>query len=147
MNVLDRIDNYMDSNDISEDDVFDRALELIMNLDPDNISEEQAESVMLIINSLDEEDGNDDEEDDDDMEDDEDEEDEDEVSEFAKKKVRIDPAARRKRKLEYKKNKAKRKVKAKKYRKSAKGKQMLKKAKRLGKTGRTATGKKQTTYR
>jgi len=135
----------MENNDISEDDVFDRALELIMNLDPDNISEEQAESVMLIINSLDEEDGDEDDEDED-MEDD-DEDEEDEVSEVAKKKVRIDPAVRRKRKLEYKKNKAKRKMKAKKYRKSAKGKQMLKKAKRLGKTGRTATGKKQTTYR
>jgi hypothetical protein len=156
--IMSRLDIYLGDEEISEEAeemIMDRAMSLIMDLDPDTLSEDQAESVMSIIDLLEagltkKQEKNlpdplkkaikkkkgikDDKEDDD--------ESMDEI-----KKVRVDPSARRKRKQEYKKNKAKRKKEAKKYRKSAKGKQMAKKAKRMAKTGKTATGKKKVQYR
>lgn len=152
---MSRLDIYLGEEEISEeaeDMIMDKAMDLIMGLDPDALSEDQAEGVMSIIDLLEagltkkqeklpeplkkaikKKKGIKDEEEDDSM---------DEI-----KKVRIDPAARRKRKQEYKKNKAKRKKEAKKYRKSAKGKQMAKKAKRMAKSGKTASGKKKVQYR
>jgi hypothetical protein len=155
--VMDRIDVYIGGyHDISEDVeemIIDKAVDIIMELDAESLSEGQAEEVMNIIDLLEgltskqekklpeplkkaikKKKGIKD-----------DEEEDDTVDEI--KKVRIDPAARRKRKQEYKKNKAKRKMAAKKYRKSAKGKQMAKKAKRMAKSGKTATGKKKVQYR
>ena len=156
---MSRLDIYLGEEEISEeaeDMIMNKAMDLIMDLDPDNLSEDQAEGVMSIIDLLEagltkkqeklpeplkkaikKKKGIKDEEDD--------EDDEDSMDEI--KKVRIDPSARRKRKQEYKKNKSKRKKEAKKYRKSAKGKQMAKKAKRMAKTGKTASGKKKVQYR
>ena len=156
---MSRLDIYLGEEEISEeaeDMIMDKAMDLIMGLDPDALSEDQAEGVMSIIDLLEagltkkqeknlpdplkkaikKKKG---------VKDDDEEEDDDSMDEI--KKVRIDPAARRKRKQEYKKNKAKRKKEAKKYRKSAKGKMMAKKAKRMAKTGKTASGKKKVQYR
>ena len=128
--ILNKLGSYVGQEIIvDEDEILERALNFIMSLEPDMLSEEQADEVMSIIESFD-----DDEEEDEELIDGE-------IYEFAKKKVRIDPAARRKRKAEYRKTKAKRKLMTKKYRRSAKGKMMAKKAKRMKKTGKTATEK------
>ena len=158
MSIMDRIDVYLGDYDISEEAeelIMDKALDLIMSLDAETVSEDQAEEVMSIIDLLEagltkkqeklpdalkkaikKKKG---------VKDDDDDDDDDAVDEI--KKVRIDPSARRKRKQEYKKNKSKKKKEAKKYRKSAKGKQMAKKAKRMSKSGKTASGKKKVQYR
>lgn len=72
-------------------------------------------------------------------------EDSDDLEETAIRK-KISAADRRERKREYRKNKIALKRKAAKYRKTAKYKKYIKKAKKKAKIGKTATGKRQTTY-
>jgi len=74
---------------------------------------------------------------------DEDEDDltEEEINEFVKKRKKIDRNARRKARMKYKKNKSKIKQKMKRYRKSPGYKKYKRKAKKMGKRGKTATGK------
>lgn len=114
-----------------EEEMFDRMFEFIVSLDPDenNLSEDQAETIMEMIEDieLEYEDLN---------------EEEDFLDEApAAKRIKRDRQAQRERRKKYRKNKAKLKMKAKRYRKSAKGKMMAKKAKRMKKTGKTSTGK------
>ena len=109
-----------------EEEIFDRMWEFIVSLDPQQLSEEQADQIMSIIEDVElEYEG---------LE-------EDEVDEVAAKRTRIKPSERRKRKQEYRKNKAKIKRAAKKYKRSSRGKQMAKKSKRMKKQGKTATGR------
>ncbi len=151
--VLNKLDNLLgmrrDNNGlygtspVFEEEMFDRMFEFITSLDPDQLSEDQADEVMDIIESVElEYDDINEEEEYDDEEDEEDEEYDDEEMDEAKAiRVRRNRAAMRKRKIAYKRNKAKRKRMAKRYRKSARGRLMAKKSKRMAKRGKTATGK------
>jgi len=67
------------------------------------------------------------------------------LEEAVKQRVRIDPAERRQRKKEYRKNKIELKRKAKIKRKKPAFKKQQKKAKRMAKQGKTSTGKRQST--
>lgn len=71
--------------------------------------------------------------------------DEDSLDEAAIRK-KIKPSEKRERARAYRKNKASLKRKAKKYRKTAKFKKYAKKSKRLGKRGKTASGKRKTKF-
>jgi len=115
------------------DEVFERMFDFVTSLEPEQLTEEQAEVLYGIIEDIDLkfDDGT--------GEEDEDEEDVDEAA--RPKMVRINRAARRKRKMAYKKNRAKLRMKAKRYRKSARGKRLAKKAKIMARRGKTATGK------
>lgn len=125
MSIMNKLETYLgdneDINEIDDDLLINKAIDIIMDLDVDSLSEEQAEEVMSILDLLDNE--------------------EEEISEFTAKKVRIDPKKKRERKKAYRQQKSKLKRKAKKFRKSAKGKQLARKAKRMKKTGKTSTGK------
>lgn len=114
-----------------EEDIFDRMFEFIISLDPEQLTEEQASEVMDIVEDIEliYEDIN------------EDEEYDDVLDEATPKRVRINRAARRKRKMLYRKKKAKLRRMAKRYRKSARGRMMAKKAKRMKRRGKTATGR------
>ena len=72
-------------------------------------------------------------------------EDSDDLEESAIRK-KISAVDKRERKREYRKNKASLKRKAKKFRKTAKFKKYAKKAKRKAKQGKTASGKRKTTF-
>ncbi|MDX8384532.1 MAG: hypothetical protein R8M45_10660 [Ghiorsea sp.] len=74
---------------------------------------------------------------------DENPEDDESISEAFKKLVRIKPADKLARKADYRKHKNQIKLNAKKFRKTTKFKKYKVKAKRLAKTGKTSTGKKQ----
>ena len=123
------LDGYDDYNDISGD-LNEKMFDLLSDLDPDQLSEEQSSMFEEILDEIEmvneEEDG-------------------DLVDEV--KKVRVDKKAKKLRARSYKKNKAKLKMKAKKYRKSSRGKMLAKKSKKMSKRGRTATGKKIVSYR
>ncbi len=126
-----RIDNYFNEEfgiDYVEDgDILEKMYDLIISLDPDKLSDENADNLVGII---------------DDLADRPAEEDEEEMEEaIAAKRVRISPAAKRKRKKEYRKKRAKIRVKAKRYRKTAGYKKYQRKSKRLKKAGKTSTGK------
>jgi hypothetical protein len=114
---------------VFEEEVFDRMFEFITSLNPDQLSEDQASEVVSIVEDVElEYDGID--------------EDYDDLDE-AKLKVRHNKAEMRARRLAYKKAKAARKMAARKYKKSAQGRLMLKKAARMAKSGKTATGRRQ----
>lgn len=134
MAVEDKIEKFLEKDpDIEaemDEDIIDQMLEFFMGLEPDQVSDEQANTIMEIIDYWD---------------DDENKELE-ELSELVRKKVRIDPAERRKRKKEYRRKKGKKKRELRKYRRSARGKLMARKAKRMAKRGRTATGKRKRTF-
>ena len=72
--------------------------------------------------------------------------DEDGINETTRIRKKISPADRRKRKIEYRKNRASLKRKAKKLRKTSKFKKYKNKAKRMAKRGKTATGKRQSKF-
>ena len=134
-NVLDKIKAYIDpdEDDDGEDieydeaaDILDRMYDLITSLDPDKLTDKQAEEVVSIIN---------------DLADEGDEEDEEERNEgFAAKRVKISPAEKRKRRQKYRKKRAQIKVKAKRYRRTAGFKKWKRKTKIKRKAGKTATG-------
>jgi hypothetical protein len=129
MNISDRIDNYLNDEDLTEDellddefyndsDVMDRMFEFITSLE--ELPEDKALEVIEIINDLAPE----------------------EVDEaISAKRVKIKPAERRKRKREYRKKRAQLKMKAKRFRRTAKYKMYQRKKKRKAKSGKTATGK------
>jgi hypothetical protein len=140
MEITNQIDEYLDEKkaaqgdfespeDLSPDDqedLMDKMLDLIFDLDEKQITDKQAAIITDIVDILD--DGEDDEKD---------------LDEFCKKRQRRDLGQARQRRREYRRKKASRKLRARKYRRSAKGKMTLRKAKRKGKFGRTSTGKRQ----
>ena len=129
-----RNDNGMFGNKpVFEQEMFDKMYDFIVSLEPDQLTEEQANDVMGIIEEIEiEYEGVD--------------EDEDDLDE-APKRVKRNRSAARKRAKAYRRNKSPRKRAAKKYRKSSRGKQMAKKSKRMSKRGKTATGKRIRQYR
>jgi len=134
--VEDKIKDFLDEEEPEVDadfdeDIIDQMLEFFMSLEPDQVSDEQATSIMEILDYWDDEEESDEEK---------------ELSELVRRKVRIDPAERRKRRREYRRTKFKKRRKLKKYRRSARGKLMARKSKRMAKRGRTATGKRQRTF-
>jgi hypothetical protein len=140
MEITNQIDEYLDEKkaaqgdfespeDLSPDDqedLMDKMLDLIFDLDEKQITDKQAAIITDIVDILD--DGEDDEKD---------------LDEVFKKRQRRDLGQARQRRREYRRKKASRKLRARKYRRSAKGKMTLRKAKRKGKFGRTSTGKRQ----
>jgi len=140
-------DGLFGTKPIFEEAMFDRLFEFVISLDPEQLSEEQAADVMDIVEDIELEydDGMGDEEELDEEEDLVDEE-EDYLDEAKPRRVKRNKPLRRKRSRAYKKQRSKRKRMAKKYRKSAKGRKMAKKAKRMGKRGKTATGKRKRKY-
>lgn len=107
-------------NYLEDDELLEKMYDLITSLDPNKLSELQAEELVGIIDDIA---GDDDEE----------------LEEI--KRVRISPAAKRERKKQYKKNRNKLKIKAKRYRKTAGYKRYKKKTKRMSRSGKTSTGK------
>lgn len=128
MTIQDRIENYLneDDEDILEHDgelyddsnVMDRMFEFITNLD--DLPEDKQLEVLAIVEELAPED----------------------VDEgMAAKRVKINPAEKRKRKREYRKKRAKLKMKARRFRRTAKFKKYKRLKDRKAKSGKTATGK------
>ena len=76
----------------------------------------------------------------------EEETEESELDEAAKIRKKISPADKRKRKIDYRNNRASLKMKAKKLRKTSKYKKYTKKSKRMAKRGKTSTGKRQSKF-
>ncbi len=128
MTIQDRIENYLneDDEDILEHDgelyddsnVMDRMFEFITNLD--DLPEDKQLEVLAIVEELAPEDV-------------------DEAT--AAKRVKINPAEKRKRKREYRKKRAKLKMKARRFRRTAKFKKYKRLKDRKAKSGKTATGK------
>ena len=136
MDFLNRLDTFLIGGNRSvkpDSDITDRLFDFATNLDPDQLTEEQADILYNIIDDIEFDD-----------------EDQDsyygESIDEAPVKKRINKQDRRKRSMNYRRNKAKIKMKAAKYRKTAKYKQLQKKAKARAKSGRTATGRRKTTY-
>jgi hypothetical protein len=133
MNVEDKIKGFLkDEPEVDvefDDEVINQMLEFMMDIEPDQLSEDQADELLEILDFWTEPD-----------------EEKEELTELMRKKKRIDPTERRKRRKLYRRTKAKVKRKLKKYRRSARGKLMKRKSKRMGKRGRTATGKRQRTF-
>jgi hypothetical protein len=123
MKILEKIDEYIEV----EEDIIDRIFDFIISLEPNQVTEEQADSILEIINIIDP---------------DEDEEiDPEEIEEAFKRRVRRNIKAARKRRRVYRRQRARRRMKARRYRRSAKGKRTARKAKRFKRLGRTSTGK------
>lgn len=71
---------------------------------------------------------------------------EDIIDEVFKLRVRRNLSQQRKNRRTYRRKRTRIKLKGKRYRRSAKGKMRMRRAKRMGKTGRTSTGKRQRKY-
>ena len=132
-NVIDKIKAYIDPEDEEEDieyeeatDILDRMYDLMTSLDPDKMTDKQAQTFISIMNDLADED---------------DEEEESSRNEaFVAKRVKISPSEKRKRRQQYRKKRAQIKVKAKKYRRTPGFKKWKRKTKIKRKSGKTATG-------
>ena len=130
---LTKIDKFLvdEDEDGPDEELMDKMLNLIVSLNDEDITDEQANQIAEIINMIDPKD---------------EDEDEDEMSEVFKKRVKRDLTAARKRRREYRTKRSKMRLKAKRYRRSASGKQTLRKAKRFGKFGKTSKGTRQRTF-
>ncbi len=117
------VDKDLDIEEFIEgdDELMEKMFDFITSLDVEQISEDQADEIIEILELLDPED----------------------ISEVFKKRTRRDLGAARKRRREFRRKRAQIKIKARKYRRSAGGKKTLRKAKRMGKRGRTSTGRRQ----
>jgi len=114
----------LDRDIYDDDDLFEKMLDFILELDTDSLSDEKASMLDEILEEI------------------ENYSDEEGMEEaVAKRKVRRDKKAQRERSRKYRKNKSRLKLKARKFRRSARGKQLAKKRKRMSKLGKTATGK------
>lgn len=125
-------DEYTLDYDTDDDELMSLMADFLMTIDPDILDDDQLDMYMEI---MDEFDG--DEDDDfvgvlDDTE---------EVEEAAAIRKRRDKGARRERKKEYRREKAKVKQSAKRWRKTAEYKKYQRKKKMMSKQGRTARGK------
>jgi len=120
-------DEYLPEEDVH---LMDMMIEFIMNLDSESLTEDQIVECtdlidMIADHKLDEELFEDDELD--------------EV--VAAKKVKIKPSDKRKRRMDYRRNRAAIKLKAKKFRRTTKYKQWSRMKKRKASSGKTARGK------
>lgn len=141
-----RFDDYMDSiettdelidrlpagYDVEKDnDIFERMVDFLIGLDPDQLDEQQLEMLVNILEDMEiTYDGLEDVE---------------EATVRAKRK-RTKPSEKRERRRYYRQHRAQIKRKVKRYKKSAKGRRMKKLAKRMSKRGKTATGKRRTKF-
>ena len=117
-------DEFEDAPEFDDGEVMEKMLNLILSLDDVQLTDEQANKVLDILNTIDP----------------------DEVSEVFKRRQRRDLAAARQRRRKRRTKRTKLKLKARRYRRSAAGKKTIRRAKRFGKFGRTATGKRQRTF-
>ena len=119
------IDQYITTTKFNYDEnIFDRVLDLVISLDPEQLDDGQLEEVMDIIDDL---------------------ETEDEITE-ARRSGRTSIEKRREAKKYWNKNKVKIKLKRKKFKKSSEGRKRKRIRKRMEKSGRTALGRKKVTY-
>ena len=129
-----KLEDYLNEEEnydfLPEDDVdmMDRMVDFIMNLDTEGLTEDQVEEAADLIDSI--SDYNIDEI----LEDELDEA-------VSARKVKIKPSDKRKRKMEYRRNRAAIKLKAKKFRRTTKYKQWSRMKKRKASSGKTARGK------
>lgn len=134
MDIQTKLQDYLDNKDNDEyypekdAELMGRMMEFIMNLDSDNLSEDEIDEVTDIIDSIADENL------DETLEDDLDEA-------VAARKVKIKPSDKRKRRMEYRRNRAALKLKAKKFRRTTKFKQWNRAKKRKASQGKTARGK------
>lgn len=133
-------DQFHTDNDMysfkTDDEIFEAMADFITSLEPDQLSEDQIETVLDILEEIEVESTIHDVEDDD-LDDD--------VSEkrlAGRTKVKTRLAARK----YYKRNRSKIKKRKKKFKKSAAGKVRKRKAARMAKAGKTATGRKKVRY-
>jgi len=131
MDITKKIDDFYtstsDNIDVEYDEkLFERTLNLIIDLDPEILDEEQLGEIESILSNI-ELYG------------------EDDITEvrLAKKST---AEKRRMSKGYYRRNKAKVKLKRKKFKRSAEGKKRKRKTKLMGKSGKTATGRKKVRY-
>ena len=132
--VLDKIKAYIDPEDDEEDieyeeatDILDRMYSLITSLDPDKMTDKQANLFVDIMN---------------DLADEKDKEEEQQRNEgVPPKRVKISPTEKRKRRMKYRQKRSQLKVKAKRYRRTSGFKKWKRKTKIKRKAGKTATGK------
>jgi hypothetical protein len=124
----DTLDEYLPDSDV---EMMDRMIEFIMNLDTDMLDDDQIDEVTDLIDMV--SDSNIDEIFDDETDD------IDEV--VSAKKVKIKPSDKRKRKMDYRRNRAAIKLKAKKFRRTTKFKQWKRRKKIKASSGKTARGK------
>lgn len=111
----------------TDKELFERMLNFISDMDPEQLDEKQLDTVLDILESLEPTD------------------DEDEIDEVKKAK-RSSAEKKRLAKQYWRKNKAKIKRKRAKFKKSAAGKQRKRKAKIMAKSGKTATGRRKVSY-
>lgn len=127
-----KLEDYLDEKESDEEyfpeedvSLMDKMIDFILNLDSERLSEEQKEEIVEIIDEF--------------ADSDVDLEDIDEV--ISAKKVKIKPSEKRKRRMEYRRQRAALKLKAKKYRRTTKFKQWKRMKARKARSGKTATGK------
>lgn len=128
MDINEKLTNYLNENetlDIDDDfsgdaDIMNRMYEFIVSLDSETMTEDQIEEATAIIDAI---------------------ADEDMSEAISAKKVKISPAAKRQRRLEYRKNRAQLKMKAKRFRRTTKFKKYTRVKKRKARSGKTTTGK------
>jgi len=134
-NIQKKIEDYLNDEDSTEympdEDtaMMNRMMEFIMELDIDNLSEDQIDEVTEIIDEIADSklDG---------------EAFDNEVDEaVSARKVKIKPSDKRKRRMEYRRNRAGLKLKAKKFRRTTKFKQYKRARDRKKSQGKTARGK------
>lgn len=138
MNIADKLENYLNESESVDEfmpdedtELMSRMLDFIMNLDSENLTEDQLEEVTDIIDHVADDDINE-------IFD----EDDDEVDEaISARKVKIKPSDKRKRRMEYRRNRAAIKLRAKKFRRTTKYKQWSRMKKRKARSGKTARGK------
>jgi predicted transcriptional regulator len=119
-------DEYYPEADIA---MMDKMMDFILALDTEHLTEDQKEDMMDIVDGLADNDMGD-------------FLDEDEMEEaVTARKVKIKPADKRRRRMEYRKKRASLKLKAKKYRRTTKYKQWSRMKKRKAGQGKTARGK------
>ena len=130
MDITKKIDDFytnISDIDVEYDELlFERALNIIIDLDPEILEEEQLDEIESILSDIElygEED----------------------ITEVKLAK-KSSAEKRRMSKKFYRKNKAKVKVKRKKFKKSAAGKKRVRKTKQMAKSGKTATGRKKVRY-
>jgi hypothetical protein len=122
-------DGLYGNKPLFEEEMFERMFGLLTSLDPEQLSEEQAGEVMSIVEDVElEYDGIDEEE----------------LDEI--QRVRHDVVGLRKERKYYRKNKAALRREALRYKKSSRGRLMAKKAAKMAKLGKTATGRRKRMY-
>lgn len=128
------VDRLPPGYSVEEDsDIFERMVDFLIALEPEQLSEDQLESLVDIFEDM--EITYNDLEDSEEME-----------EALAPKRRRIKPSEKRERRKYYRQHRAQIKRKVRKYKKSAKGRRMKKLAKRMAKRGKTATGKRRTKF-